>query len=99
MKIPKTIKVGAMRYTVELTDELLDGGRAVGQTSTSAGVLKISKNQCRQQQESTFIHELLHVAYDRAGLRSHFEEHIEEKMVAPLANALYDILAQSNLLK
>lgn len=87
MNIPKTIKLGGVRYTVEITDKL-----NLGNANYSAEIdyLILTIRICPtvpQKQEVDFLHELLHAIADHLGYKDHDEKKIDE-----LAHALYMVI-------
>lgn len=102
MTIPKVVKAGGMEYKVSfIPSSQIDNGRACGETNHRLGTIKIAapEEYCRQQQELIFLHELFHIAYDKAGLTARFAPEVEEQMVEALSSGIYDILKQNNMLK
>lgn len=88
MKIPKTIKVGAHVYTVELVDgEDIDND--CGEQNRSRNKIKIRRDVPQTQLEETLLHEILHAC--NSGLK--------EEIIDGLAVTLYQSLKESNLLK
>ena len=67
MRIPKRVKVGALKYRVKRCSvPLLDSQACYGTQSAKKGIIKIttSKRICRQQKENTLIHEIIHAISD-----------------------------------
>lgn len=102
MKIPKKLKVGAHLFDVKVTKVKDDakGTNNWGKTSYARCNMYLDSELSQSRLEETFIHEILHVCFDQAGLQGKYkEESEEENLVNSLANQLYPILKNNNLLK
>lgn len=90
MRIPKSVKVGGMVYTVNITDVLANGMAYIGETNPEGAVINIRDGIDPNRQCSTFIHELIHAVATHLGYVEHDEKKIDE-----LANALYAVIVDN----
>lgn len=98
MKIPKKIKVGSYEYSIDMVkgrNELTEP-KYLGKTKLEDLKIYIDSDLPQSKQEETFIHEVLHVCFDQAGIKRSEDE--EEYLVNAFANQLYPILKDNNLL-
>ena len=86
MKIPKTLKILAHTYKIEEVKSLIDEGN---QTSQLENTILISKDLEQTAKEETLFHEILHAINCQ----------LEEKDVEFLAQTIYAVLKENNLLK
>ena len=97
MKIPKTLKIGNLTYKVEfMSAELSDAKAVFGDSSVLDQRIRIGNGSSKEKQEDTFVHEIVHSVLTQAG---YFEESKNEVMVKALANGLYQVLRDNDLLK
>lgn len=100
MKIPKKLKVGGHTYTVLNKYKFVDRSDRCGQSDHDTLEIKLAhltQNGFRRSEScmgETFIHELLHCA--DITYNSHL---LTEEMVERLANGLWQILSDNDLLK
>lgn len=101
MKIPKTLKIGGHIYKVELskTRDEKKGDGNWGKTLFSKCKIYVDEHLIQSKQEETFLHELLHVAFDQAGINAEFDKEKEESLVNRISIALYAILKDNKLIK
>ena len=86
MKIPEKLKILAHTYTVLEIDGIVDSGnRNVERTHT----IILNKRLCQTEKEETLFHEILHA----------INSELSEKDVEFLAQTLYLVLKENNLLK
>lgn len=90
MKIPKTIKVGAKTYKVELTEMLHENG-SCGVTHPDLGVIQLSDKLPKDELEITFLHEVLHACWNFAGI----SRENEEEVITQLSPILYTVLKEN----
>lgn len=87
MQIPKKIKIGALTYTVEITDNL-DGGSANCSAEISYRDLAIRVcPMARARMETSFLHEVVHGMADALGFIDH-----NERLVDSMSQLLYQII-------
>lgn len=100
MKIPKSLKSLGLRWEVKQSKEIAREGNCYGSTHHTPQRIYIDPELPQQKKEQTFIHELLHVAWDGAGLTQNkkFERADEEMIVEALANMMYHMMKDNNLL-
>lgn len=61
MKIPKTLRIGAVLWTVQqVPPDEFDGGSACGDTNRALALIRINHDLPEDMKEQTFMHELLH---------------------------------------
>ena len=95
MKIPNKLKVGGHEYKVEITktyDEKKEHNNW-GQTNHVKLKIYLDEGLANTKMEETFIHELLHA------VDSHQGNILKEGQVDKIANTLYAVLKDNNLLK
>lgn len=95
MKIPKTLKICGLDYKViEEKDIHLKEGLD-GEHSTERQEIRIRKNDCHQQRkEKVLFHEILHA------IDVHWNnDSLTEEQIDRLANGIYQVLKDNNLLK
>lgn len=98
MNIPKTLKVGGRTYTVLYPYTFTERTDLGGQTDHVTNTMRIADHaneelRARENIEETLIHELLHCVdamYNSSELK--------EDAVERLANGLYQVLKDNNLL-
>lgn len=98
MKIPKKLKVGSHTYTIitEKNKGELCEPKYWGKTESRNLKIYLDVNLPTSKQEETLLHEMVHIAFDQAGIdRSDAEE---EYLVNAISNQLYAILKDNNLL-
>lgn len=87
MQIPKKIKIGALTYEVEITDNL-SGGSANCSAEISYRDLTIRVcPMARARMETSFLHEVVHGMADAMG----FVEH-DERLVDTMSQLLYQVI-------
>ena len=98
IKIPKKLKIGAFNYTIEMSNNLHIKNGLQGVHYGSQCLIKLQiggkDGYNRQKVELNFFHEVLHAidaTYNDSGL--------DEKTVDGLANGLYQVFKDNNLLK
>jgi len=91
--IPKEIKVGAQRWKVKVTDGL---NEEMGTTDPNTHTIHISSELCEMQQESTLLHEILHVCCRFGGINDS-KKYTEEEFISHIESALHSILKQNKL--
>lgn len=98
MKIPKKLKVGSHTYTVTIAkgDGELSEPKYWGKTDYKNCSINLKSEIPKSKQEETFIHEILHICFDQAGIERPEPE--EEYLVNSIANQLYQILKQNKLI-
>ena len=101
MKIPKKLKVGGHTYTITFnkTNDEVRGKNNWGITNHELKTMYIDKEVPQSQKEETFIHELLHIVNHQTKLNYELSSHKEENIVKRMAESLYTILKDNNLLK
>ena len=88
--IPETIKIGCITYTVALIKKK-QLGDYWGRLDKIKQVVEILHSLAPQRKAETLFHEVLHGAYELAGL-NHIEEPSEEQVVNGLSYQLVQIL-------
>ncbi len=93
-KVP-TVKVGYQNVEVYIIspddDKKLEDSE--GYYESSQAKLVINKNQCKEEQFATLIHELLHAAFFTYGMKEIIKNpKKEEYIVATLGNAVTQVL-------
>lgn len=99
MKIPKRMNIVGLEWQVDFDAQFCADRSVHGATSSDSQTIKLQPQCSRQLQEQTFIHELLHAVWWSMGLKEHFKDDDEEKVVNSLANGLYQALNENGLLQ
>ena len=104
MKIPKKIKILGYYWEV-ISDEkgksVIYDGNCFG--STHLGMQKIFiehlERTTQQLREQSFLHEILHAIWWQTGLgkRKDVDNKLEEEIIHPLAQGLYQVLKDNKL--
>lgn len=76
MKIPLTVKVGGIKYRVELAKHLPHEGEGFkwGECDYQAAKIRIWKELSEQKRRQTFVHELTHAIFHEAGIDDQDED-------------------------
>ena len=86
-RLARTVRVGAITFTVRRTDRLVTDGN-LGETRTTDGEILLRTVQNPETTAITFLHEILHtISYDR-----HLGDALTEPVVDSLANGLAAVL-------
>jgi hypothetical protein len=96
MNIPDQIKIGGHIVNVEMVD-VLDND-LVGEANNSRNVIRLVKHYPQSQIEVTFLHELLHMCFYHMGIGMGEDPHTE-RTVEGLAQVLYQVLVDNNMVK
>lgn len=97
MSRPRTVRVGAVRLSVEQVKALhaeATGDGLDGATLTRQGVILLAENLGFDQERETFLHEALHAAIDQTNLRSaaSADRDEEERLVSALSPVLFGFI-------
>ena len=95
MIIPEKVKIGGTIWTVEFSDTILDDEEA-GKCFSLHQKIVIANNIHRQQQEMTFLHELIHACIRQSGL-SEKTKYTEEEFISALEAPFYSLLKENKL--
>lgn len=102
MKIPKQLKIGGHIYKIKVVDgeDQKKGGSCWGKTFHHQKEIYIDESAALSQQEETFFHEILH-CIDQVYNGQEFvkDGNDGEATVSRLAEGLYQVLKDNNLLK
>ena len=89
MKIPK--KLIALGHTYSISTKSVKneatGNEAWGRTHHGTHSIYLDGSLKGSRLEETFLHEVIHIAFERANLQQDFDNKQEEKIVNGLANA------------
>ena len=101
MKIPKKLKIGGLIWTVKEDDNVSREGNCYGSTHHTSQNIFLEPRLSIQKRDQTFIHELLHAAWDATGLSANkeFTQEKEELIIRALGNGMHQILNDNHLLK
>ena len=91
MKIPKTVKIGGIIYSVQEVDRLTFGDSATAEINYRKSTIEIAKDISEQRKHRDFLHEVMHAIYDNLGYSEHNEKQIDE-----LAGALYQFVVDNS---
>ena len=100
MKIPKKIKVGGHQFYVKISKTRDHAkGENWGKTIYASCTMYVDGELVKTKLEETFIHELLHIAFDHSGLNVKYKDSQEEEdIVNRLANAFYMIIKDNKII-
>lgn len=96
MKIPKQIKIGAVKFDIINLSDNFEKSEVMGRSWIKECKIKIDNKLNQDRQESIFFHELVHMIFDEGG---YFDLSKDEKIVNCLGNGIYQVLKDNNLLK
>jgi predicted SprT family Zn-dependent metalloprotease len=101
MIIPNKVKVGGLEFEVLEDVNVNNEGQVFGSTHFRKQKIFIEPDEKQQKKEQTFFHEVLHAVWWQAGLHSRYKEqkNLEEEIVEALANGMYQVLKDNDLLK
>jgi Zn-dependent peptidase ImmA (M78 family) len=102
MIIPETIQIGGITWKVEYSKGVANEGNVYGSTHYRHDTIYLDPANSPERNQQTFLHELLHIAFNQAGLNSRKpfnEDKNEEMLIDALSNGLYGILKCNDLLK
>ena len=94
MKIPKKLKIGGFIYNISIKKRMDDDGISnIGTHYQYRQKIWLDKDCHPQQQEETLIHEIIEA------INSANEIKLEHSQISVLANQLYQVLKDNNLLR
>lgn len=93
MKIPDKIKIGGHWINIILANENDQGYDKSGSRYGWTNKIIIQENMTPSKQESTLLHEIIHEIDWQMGIA------LEEKQVETLAESLYQVMVDNDLLK
>lgn len=91
MKIPTKLKIGGHIYKVDCSKALHNFS---GETDVGISLIRISKDMSQSQKEATLIHEIIHALNPTLD-----NEHLGHALIDSLAEQLYAVLKDNDLLK
>ena len=95
MKIPKKLKIGNLIYKISELDDSDD--THFGKSTEREQWIRLSTQfSSEEKRVETLFHEIIHQILDRC---SYVDESKDEKLIDCLANGLYQVLKENNLLK
>ena len=95
MKI-KNLKIMGSNYKIEEVEQIDKWQRLLGQIDYINQTIKIDKNIPEDLKMDTLIHEIIHGVLDKLG---YVEINSDEQKVNGIANALFAVLKDNDLLK
>lgn len=101
MEIPRELNIASIPWKVERSESVAREGNVYGSTHFRTQTIYLDPTNTPERDEQTFLHELIHIAFDLSGLnaREPFGERKTQELVTDaLANSLYHILKENNLL-
>ena len=94
MRLPKKLKIGGYTYEVIYEDRVKKSGTDHPATYTSKHQkIFIDKTQCREEMESSLIHEIIEA------LNYAYELGLDHKQVSTLEATLYQVLKDNKFLR
>jgi Zn-dependent peptidase ImmA (M78 family) len=98
MNIPKHIKVGGLKWTVEQNRDIATEGNVFGSTHIQTQKIFLNPENSPQLMGQTLIHELLHAIWYSQGLTKRFDGDTEEQIIDPLAKGINQVLKDNKFL-
>lgn len=101
MKIPKKVKVGAYTYKVKFSTDIGTEGNCYGSTHHSTEQIFIDPKYSIDKKNVTFIHELLHIVFEVAGLNHRWDKKdrealpTDEDVARETATLLYQVIKEN----
>ena len=100
MNIPKQIKIGGRIYKTFFSEEALDDGYN-GTSYLEKGKIMLAKGNPLEQQEITFLHEIIHIILQQVeyqqGLQFENVKKAEEQLCKTLSYKLWEVLKNNKL--
>jgi len=90
MKIPETILIGGVLYTIENFDSDNRTDQAMGRCDPKLNKIHLCTDLTKMGREKTFIHEVLHAIIEEYGID--IPEDHNENMVSQLTTGVYDLI-------
>jgi Zn-dependent peptidase ImmA (M78 family) len=95
MKIPKTLKIGGMKWKV-IEDKGLRNSDKSGLAVFADQTIRIDTDSSEQMKWQTLIHEIIHVLFWQGGIDIKIgNEQTEEEIVENLAHDLHQVLVDN----
>ena len=98
MNIPRSLRIGGIRWRVKFDDNLNEVNNANGICDRKNCIIFIDSSLSRQQAEVTLLHEILHAICWQSGILEQIDCDAEEKVVNALAYPLHQVLLENKLL-
>jgi hypothetical protein len=93
MKIPKTIKIGAVNYKVIEVDNIIDtAGDCMGRCDIKKATIELKKEQSQEMKESTLLHEIIEA------INAMCELEFSHKTICTLETMLHQVLKDNKLI-
>lgn len=103
MKIPNKLKILGFDWDIILSEEVTFEGNCYGvahSTKQKIYLQPLQETQTQQNLEKTFLHEIMHAIWWEMGLTKRPDiKQFEEEIISPLAQGLYQVLKDNDLLK
>jgi len=93
MKIPKTIKIGGKTHEVTIKDSEKGGNTNQGSAGVWSLKIWLDKNQAQEAMEETLLHEIIELIKEANDLD------ISHQSISTMAESIYQVLKDNNLLK
>lgn len=101
MNIPQHIKIGHLVYDVHIngSNTMHDQAGAYGVTNHEHQVISLDEGMSEERQAETFLHELIHCAFNYSGLSNNWKESEpdEEHISKVLGGILYTIIKENGI--
>lgn len=101
MKIPKTLKIGGMNWTVIHHKEVSDQTRCFGRCDCNEQIIYLQPDMKPDNEARTFLHELLHALFWTANIGGFLDDQPrkdrEEDIVSTLDSALLQVIRDNDL--
>lgn len=89
MRIPKHVKIGGLKYKVNVTNTLMLGDGYLGECDFSNLVINLKPGNSGRM-EQVLLHEVIHAVYDHLGFSEHDEHNVDM-----LASALHALIVNN----
>ena len=91
MKIPESVRIGGIEYTVNYAENLRNGNELLwGSIDYTASTITLSENDCKGHQHRCVVlwHEILHGIQEHSGI----PVENEEEVITMFAKGIYQVL-------
>lgn len=92
MKLPPSIKIGGINYTVEEKETPDNNPQCYGVCVYHDTHIEVKSNLSDERKGQTLIHEILHGVFFEAG----FEDH-DEEIINRVSTVLYQVIKENDL--
>jgi len=94
MKIPKSINILGITYSVEMVDRIEDSSSLIGRIYEDTTRILLRNGLSKEKLEQTFIHEVTHGVMWESGIESKIVDERVEEYTQAFANTFYPIILE-----